>query len=57
MEWYDIVGTIGFPIFVACYLLHYGRKTLNNLTQSNENLKKAVNELLKYLKNNNGVSR
>lgn len=47
MHWYEILSTVGFPIFVACYLLFKHDKAIRDLTR-------VIRELLIYLKGKNG---
>jgi len=43
----DFIAGLGFPIFVACYLLIFFRATIQANTE-------AIQELISYLKAKNG---
>lgn len=49
----NIIQNIGFPIFIALYLLIEFRKTLNTLTESLNNNTQAINELMTLVKHIN----
>lgn len=41
----DFIASLGFPIFVACYLLIYHKKSLDRLTEAIQALKDSIEAL------------